>query len=181
MTITLEEIPSGDSPPSRRYEASEMRRQVVGLHFSRRTMMKAMLTGAMAMSLASLDAVSRLTKSYAATNWGDCPNWETRSDVTTDWKWCNPDGSSAGRIGQGYCGSDNFHRIGTIVDAPGGYYTEYRQRATSCTGRNAWAWFTNGVGPFPEPVSKRCSDGQVRHVTPTNPGSWLNSTCRRDF
>lgn len=66
--------------------------------------------------------------------------------------------SQCGSLG---CGSDNFHRVGSIFDAPGGFHTDYGQRSVSCTGRNAWAWFTNGAAPFPELVDKRCSDGQT--------------------
>lgn len=177
MTIDFASLPILDEAPKKQSRKSTVRREIVARHFSRRTMFKALFVGATAVSLTTLDMVSRATGAYAATNWGDCPNWINRPDVTPDWTNCNPDGSSAGRIGSGYCGSDNFHRIGSISDG-GGYYTQYQQRDYSCTGKNAWAWRPNGVGPFPEPWAKRCSDGRVRYGSPSGVSSWVNSTCR---
>jgi hypothetical protein len=175
--LTFDEIPSGLERPAGKFTRSRVRAEATDYHFSRRSLFKTIFVAAVALSITALDVVAKTNKAYAATNWGDCPNWNTRPDTTTDWINCNPNGSSQGRIAENYCNANGYHRVDTVVDAPGGYRTEYRQRDTSCTGRNAWEWFRNGVDP--DPPNKRCSDGQVRVVSAGTPGSWANSTCKR--
>lgn len=54
-----------------------------------------------------------------------------------------------------------------LVDEGSCYRVTYRHNHTSCDGRNAWRW-----------GSKRCSDGDYRYESCTQPEVYTFSICR---
>lgn len=175
MTLTVSNIPSAVTSPTGA-APSVVRSQIVSLHFSRRSLFKAILATGVAVGLATLDGVARLAGAHAApSSWGDCPNWEDLPGAANDWKICNPDGSASGRIGKGYCGSNGYHRKDTVVHNPLNY-TVY-SREPRCLNKNAWVWKRNGSGW--EPRDRRCSDGRTRRYHDEELVSNLPSTCQK--
>lgn len=171
--LTIEQIPETLERPESAPKSS-VRQQIVSSAFSRRTFVQAVIASGLAMGLASLDAVAKLTRANAVTTWGDCPNWHPQLSAfwQGEWNRCNPTyGSAAGHVSSSFCAGDGWHKDGWERS------TQYNRRPYSCLDRNAWAWRPNGSGEDPPPV--RCSDGKFRFAQGSGQyTAWVNSTCK---
>lgn len=101
------------------------------------------------------------------------------------WAVCNPHASDVGggEIGWGqisnqFCNADGYHRKDIDPQSATLVYN-YNRRASSCAGKNAWAWKVSLSKGWQNKHSRRCSDGQRITLHDGSEVSRINTACKQ--
>jgi hypothetical protein len=170
MSLKVSDVPDADQRPIDAV-SSIIRCDLLRARVTRRGVLRTGALAAMAAGVASLDLLPFGNKAYATgppySTWNHCQDYDAQ-DPEGDWKWCNPNGSSAGYIKHSYC-DQGYHRNDTVGVDPPCSTNQFSVSFNRCFGddgssKNAWEWHIsdNPSPPNPDPV--RCSDGKVHFV-----------------
>lgn len=171
-------------------QPSHIRSKIPTAMVGRRAVLRGMLGTGMAVGIGALDLFPFGRKAYAVlpSTWQHCAAYDfTDKSDDNDWRWCNPNGSASGHIGNSWCNDNGYHRIDDIVNSCERTYYRRENRCEGDTGehRNAWEWHISDGGSNPgDPANVRCSDGKTHAEYPCdNPPRefTFNSTCKQSL
>lgn len=193
--ITLADVPSAVVKPKSKGR-SVTRKALVRREFNRRSFIRGIVAIAGAGTLVSLEqGLTRVGAVAAPPTYGSCAAYYSaqishygtayKNGVGRWWAVCNPYASDVGggnigwgQIGVEFCNSTGYHRTDSICTGSGDCVHHVR-RATSCAGKNAWAWKVSLDTQWQNKHSRRCSDGQRYYSHDGVNDSRVNTACSK--
>lgn len=181
QVIKIDDVPSAVQPPTDARN-SAVRRAMVHHVFGRRSFIRGLFAGGVAVGLWALDLLPTGPRASALPEtWLHCGSYSDWDNGY--WNICNPCAMGFPPRDNYYCNDDGYHRIDTVYEGEG-TTVEYSRRLDTCKNRNAWVWHISDNDDNPNPHDRRCSDGRYRRERygellskgPTVCMKWLSPT-----